>query len=53
MSNVIIAPSILSSDLSSLLQEAKRVVKGGAEWIHLDIMVKMKLIYRMLINKSV
>ncbi len=33
-----IAPSILSCDLSRLDQEVKLLEKGGADWLHLDIM---------------
>lgn len=33
-----IAPSILSSDFSKLGEEIKSVEKGGADFIHLDVM---------------
>jgi len=33
-----IAPSILSANFASLEQQIKLVEKGGADWIHLDIM---------------
>ena len=33
-----IAPSILSSDFSKLGEEVKSVEKGGADFIHLDVM---------------
>ena len=35
---VMIAPSLLNADFSSLAQEIKAVEKGGADWIHLDVM---------------
>lgn len=34
----IISPSILAADFSELGEEIKRVQKGGATWLHLDIM---------------
>lgn len=34
----IIAPSILSADFTKLEEQIRLVEKGGAEWIHLDIM---------------
>jgi len=34
----LIAPSILSADLSSLEQQVRLVEMGGADWIHCDIM---------------
>jgi len=33
-----IAPSILSADFSKLGEEVKLMEKGGADWIHIDIM---------------
>ncbi|KIL47671.1 ribulose-phosphate 3-epimerase [Jeotgalibacillus campisalis] len=33
-----IAPSILSADFSKLGEEIKEVEKGGADWIHIDVM---------------
>jgi ribulose-phosphate 3-epimerase len=36
--SVTIAPSILSADLSRLREEVERVVAGGAEWLHVDVM---------------
>jgi len=34
----IIAPSILSADFTLLREELIRVEKGGADWIHIDVM---------------
>ena len=34
----IIAPSILAADFSILEQEATRVKKAGAQWLHVDVM---------------
>lgn len=33
-----IAPSILSADFSKLGEQVRRVEKGGAEFLHIDIM---------------
>ena len=33
-----IAPSILSADFTNLKQQVKLLEKGGADWVHLDIM---------------
>lgn len=33
-----IAPSILAADFSSLGEEIRAVEKGGADWIHIDVM---------------
>ena len=38
MSNVIIAPSILSSDFANLESEIKRLEQNGADWVHVDVM---------------
>jgi ribulose-phosphate 3-epimerase len=35
---VLVAPSILSADFSRLAEEVKAVEKGGADWIHVDVM---------------
>lgn len=35
---VLIAPSILAGDFGNLAKEAIRVQKGGADWLHIDIM---------------
>eukprot|EP00386_Alphamonas_edax_P004074 GDKI01012721.1.p1 GENE.GDKI01012721.1~~GDKI01012721.1.p1 ORF type:complete len:246 (+),score=97.75 GDKI01012721.1:106-843(+) len=34
----IICPSVLASDMSSLSDECKTVIKHGADWLHLDVM---------------
>jgi ribulose-phosphate 3-epimerase len=36
--NLILAPSILNSNFANLYSQIKEIEKGGAEWIHLDIM---------------
>ena len=33
-----IAPSILSADFANLKKEIQEVEKGGADWIHVDVM---------------
>ena len=38
MTEVLIAPSILSANFSCLAEEIKAIDKAGADWIHLDIM---------------
>ncbi|KAF3435216.1 hypothetical protein FNV43_RR22303 [Rhamnella rubrinervis] len=35
-----IAPSMLSSDFANLASEAHRMVEFGADWLHMDIMVR-------------
>lgn len=37
-SNIVIAPSILSADLDRLESLVQTVVKGGADWMHVDVM---------------
>eukprot|EP01084_Bolivina_argentea_P262490 443911_1 len=34
----IICPSMLSSDFSNLSIEAERMIKNGADWLHMDVM---------------
>lgn len=36
----VISPSILASDFAKLADECKRVTEAGAEWLHLDVMVR-------------
>lgn len=38
MSDVIIAPSILSADFSRLGDEVEAVMEAGSDWVHLDVM---------------
>lgn len=33
-----IAPSILSADFSQLGEDIKKIEKGGADWVHIDVM---------------
>jgi hypothetical protein len=35
-----IAPSMLSSDFANLASEAHRMINYGADWLHMDIMVR-------------
>ncbi|KAG2120780.1 ribulose-5-phosphate 3-epimerase [Suillus discolor] len=36
MPRAIISPSVLASDFGQLSAECKRMIKGGAEWLHMD-----------------
>jgi ribulose-phosphate 3-epimerase len=38
MSNIKIAPSILSADFAKLGEEVVEVERGGADWLHVDVM---------------
>ena len=38
LNDFIVAPSLLSADFSNLEIEIKNLMKGGVDWIHLDIM---------------
>lgn len=38
MSNIIISPSILSSDFANLETELKKLEQNGADWLHIDVM---------------
>lgn len=38
MSDIIIAPSILSADFANLTRDIKKVEDNGADWIHVDVM---------------
>ena len=35
MPRPIIAPSVLASDFGQLTAECERMIKGGAEWLHM------------------
>jgi hypothetical protein len=36
----LICPSMLSADFASLAVEAQRMVEAGADWLHMDVMVR-------------
>lgn len=38
MKPIVVAPSILAADLSSLGEEVRAVDRAGADWIHVDVM---------------
>ena len=38
-----IAPSMLSSDFANLASEAERMLRLGADWLHMDIMVRSRI----------
>jgi ribulose-phosphate 3-epimerase len=38
MKSIVVAPSILAADLSSLGDEVRAVDRAGADWIHVDVM---------------
>ena len=46
-----IAPSMLSSDFANLASEAQRMLSFGADWLHMDIMVRF-LLYHTVSNQS-
>ena len=33
-----ISPSLLASDFANMESESRKVLEGGADWLHLDIM---------------
>lgn len=37
-SEVLVAPSVLAADWSRLAEETSRAIRGGADWLHLDVM---------------
>ena len=38
MSNILIAPSILSADFMNLERDVKAIENAGADWVHVDVM---------------
>ncbi len=38
MKTIKVAPSILSADFASLLEDVQRMEKAGADWLHVDVM---------------
>jgi len=38
MPSAIISPSVLASDFGQLTAECKRMIRNGAEWLHMDVM---------------
>ena len=38
----VIAPSMLSCDFANLAGEAARMVSAGADWLHMDVMVRRR-----------
>ncbi|MDX8390244.1 MAG: ribulose-phosphate 3-epimerase [Mariprofundaceae bacterium] len=38
MSNILIAPSILSADFADLGREIRAIDEGGCDWVHVDVM---------------
>ncbi|KAI9445099.1 Ribulose-phosphate 3-epimerase [Lactarius indigo] len=39
MPSTIIAPSVLASDFGQLAAECKRMIKGGAQWLHMGALI--------------
>lgn len=35
MPRAIVSPSVLASDFGQLTAECKRMIRGGAEWLHM------------------
>lgn len=49
MPRAIISPSVLASDFGQLTAECKRMIKGGAEWLHMGMSRSTHLFLRSLI----
>jgi hypothetical protein len=46
MPRAIIAPSVLASDFGHLTAECKRMIKGGAEWLHMGMLFSHRTAHR-------
>jgi hypothetical protein len=42
MPRAIISPSVLASDFGQLTAECKRMIKGGAEWLHMGMCLRYR-----------
>lgn len=38
----IVSPSILAADFARLADECERIIKLGADWLHIDVMVSQR-----------
>jgi hypothetical protein len=47
MPRAIISPSVLASDFGQLTAECKRMIKGGAEWLHMGKRALLTACYRL------
>ena len=43
MPRAIIAPSVLASDFGQLTAECKRMIKNGADWLHMGLFIPISL----------
>jgi pentose-5-phosphate-3-epimerase len=48
MPRAIISPSVLASDFGQLTAECKRMIKGGAEWLHMGEHIHIDLFFAQL-----
>jgi hypothetical protein len=52
MPRAIISPSVLASDFGQLTAECKRMIKGGAEWLHMGTRLRCAVPTRCLISNA-
>ena len=53
MPKAIISPSVLASDFGQLSAECKRMMDGGAEWLHMGVYTRALLIYSESLNLKI